>query len=175
MKARQWLEARLPWVNANEAELASAVRQIISASDLTARAVRKYAKMALYGQRNDSVYRLPEKLPLDALPEPGERLWSETEPEFVACLDQLIVRLQDGADRTADLRKNWLTTLRRKALQIFDETVDLDGMTDSEPRRLLWSRDKLQFELADHPKAPVLKALGLEASAKLRPLAGAET
>ena len=175
MKARQWLEARLPWISSNEAELASAVRQLISGSDLTARAVRKYAKMALYGQRNDSGYRLPEKLPLDALPEPGERLWSETEPEFVACLDQLIARLQDGADRTADLRQNWLTTLRRKALQIFDETVDLDGLTDAEPRRLLWSRDKLQFELADHHKAPVLKALGLEASAKLRPLAGAET
>ena len=101
-------------------------------------------------------------------------MWSETEPEFVACLDQLIVRLQDGADRTADLRQAWLTTLRRKALQIFDETVDLDGLTDAEPRRLLWSRDKLQFELADHPKAPVLKALELESSAKLRPLAGAE-
>jgi hypothetical protein len=49
-------------------------------------------------------------------------------------------------------------------LRIFDETVDLDGLTDADPRRLLYARSQLSFALADHPKAAVLKALGIQAT-----------
>ncbi len=167
MKARQWLETRLPWVNAQEDELRNAVSRLIAASDAAARALRLCVKIALFGQRKDDGYRLPENLPLDALPEPADRFWLETQRPFENKLGQLIKRLEgDRRAPTFDLSWEWLAVLRRQALAIFDETVDLDGMTDAEPRRLLSARGQLQFALADHPKSPVLKALQLEATTK---------
>lgn len=167
MKARQWLEARLPWVPGVEADahdraLRATVLALTNAADEAARALRRYAKLALYGVRDGSGYRLDD-VPVDALPEPFDRFWLETQQDFEALLERAIKQAADGAPDT-ELRRKWLKTLCRHALRIFDDTVDLDGLTDAEPRRLLYARDRLHFALADHPKAPVLKALGITAS-----------
>ncbi len=164
MKARQWLDARLPWVPAHEGELKDAVTRLIGGADVAARAVRMACKVARYGQRNGNGYRLPDNLPVDALPEPADRLWLETQQDFETLMDALNDLLDDGPKPTAELRRQWLNTLRRHALRIFDETVDLDGLTDVEPRRLLYARSQLSFALSDHPKGPVLKALGIQAT-----------
>lgn len=167
MKARQWLETRLPWVDAHEGELRNAVKLLIAGSDESARALRRAVKTALFGQRQDDGYRLPENLPMDALPEPGDRFWLETQGPFEALLDRLIPRLQDGTrSPTAEFRRDWLGVLHARALAIFDDTVDLDGLTNAEPRRLLYARGQLQFAFADHPKATVRKALDLSATVK---------
>lgn len=167
MKARQWLEARLPWVNAHEAELRKAVTLLIAGSDESARALRRAVKIALFGQRQDDGYRLPENLPMDALPEPADRFWLETQAPFEALLDRVIDHLADGVRApTADFRRQWLGVLHAHALAVFDDTVDLDGLIAADPRRLLHARGQLQFAFADHPKAAVLKALDLTATLK---------
>lgn len=167
MKARQWLDARLPWVDLHEDELKNAVRNSIQAADEAARALRRCVKLALYGSREGPGYRLPDKLPTDASPEPADRFWRETQSSFEAHLEKLIERLTLGRQPTADLLQNWLNTLRQAALRIFDETVDLDGLTEAEPKRLLYARGRLGFEFAHHSKASVFKALQLNAAPDL--------
>jgi CRISPR system Cascade subunit CasA len=162
MKARQWLDARLPWVPADEGGLKHAVSPCIGAADAAARALRMAVKLALYGQRKDSGYRLPETLPADSLPEPADRLWRETQADFEALLGRLSDRLRDGDVQTGDLLIGWRDRLRGHAWRIFDETVDLDGLTDQEPRRLLYAREQLGFAFADHAKAAVSAALKLD-------------
>ncbi len=166
MKARQWLDARLPWVSdaVHGGELKQAVQRLIGGSDAAARALRMAVKIAVHGQRTDTGYRLPDTLPMDAMPEAADRLWQETQAPFEALLNKVIERLTGGAARTDDLLRAWFAELRRRALGLFDEMMDLDGLTDVDPRRLLYARGQLFFALADRPKAPVLKALGLEPS-----------
>lgn len=169
MKARQWLEARLPWVDTHEGELCNAVKLLIAGSDESARALRRAVKTALFGQRQDDGYRLPKELPMDAVPEPADRFWLETQSPFETLLDGMIDHLKaDTRAPTAEFRRQWLGVLHTRALAIFDDTVDLDGLTDAEPRRLLHARGQLQFAFADNPKAPVLKALDLAATVKAK-------
>jgi len=168
-KARQWLDARLPWVSAHEGELRNSIAQSIAAADTTARSLRLHVKLALYGQRRDDGYKLPDNLPKDVLAEAGDRLWQETETAFSQLLDRMIERLgKDTRSATSDLRREWLSDLREHAMRIFDTSVDMDGLTDLEPRRLLYARGQLQFALSEHPKSPVLKALGLDPSVKVQ-------
>ncbi|MDZ5649991.1 type I-E CRISPR-associated protein Cse1/CasA [Nitrospirillum sp. BR 11828] len=146
MKARQWLEMRLPWVPVQGDEgkaLSAALLAAAEAAEATAQAVRFAAKLALYGQRQGHGYRLPETLPLDALPEPAERLWRETEGAFRALVTALRLRHRESLAADHDLREGWTSTLRAAAWRIFDETVDLDGLTDQSPHRLLYARDDL--------------------------------
>jgi CRISPR system Cascade subunit CasA len=164
-KARQWLEARLPWVSAHEGELRNSITQSIGAADATARSLRLCVKLALYGQRKDDGYKLPDNLPKDVLAEAGDIFWQETEPAFRLLLDRMIERLgNDTRSATSDLKREWLTDLRDHAMRIFDASVDMDGLTDHYPRRLLYARGQLQIALSEQPKSPVLKALGLDPS-----------
>ncbi|MDR3439162.1 type I-E CRISPR-associated protein Cse1/CasA [Telmatospirillum sp.] len=171
MKARQWLAASVPWIptraDAGPA-LQDAVTRTIAAADAAARAVALAAKIALYGERRETGYQLPKNRKLDAIREPGDRLWRETEADFRRHLGALRDCLKDGEADTQDLAATWLLLLRSHALDIFDETVDLDGLTDKDPRRLLWARDRLIFEFSRHAKAGVRKALGLAVAATVQ-------
>ncbi len=169
MKARQWLSAALPWIPVDEdaaPALKQTLSQFIAAADLSARALARCAKYAVYGQAQDDGYRLPENLPLDALSEIGERLWHQTEGEFRQQLRLILARFQDGEADASDLKLSWLTYLRRVALRLFDSALDCDGLTNAKPRRLLWARDRLSLEFADHTKAGARAALGLAVSPK---------
>ncbi|MBN8943568.1 MAG: type I-E CRISPR-associated protein Cse1/CasA [Rhizobiales bacterium] len=169
MKARQWLEARFPWVKVHDeahGDLRQALSETIAGADAAARTLRYAIKIALFGQARDGSYRLPETLPLDALPEPAERFWRETEADFRDLLGRLTLHFEHGAAPTIDLKQNWRGTLRHRALSIFDDTVDLDGMTDANPRRLLSARQLLAFAFSDHAKAEVRRALNLSPAPK---------
>lgn len=164
MKARQWLQTRLPWLPVHgEAgdSIQQLVTQAVAAAEESARALRYAAKLATYGQRSGDGYRLPETLPLDAVQEPGFRFWRETEAPFRNLLEGALRLMRDGPRPSADLKLGWRETLKKNALRIFDETVDLDGLTDEDPRRLLYARQGLGFAFADHAKAEVSKALEL--------------
>lgn len=167
MKARQWLEARFPWVpvyDASGQDLAKLLKQIILSSDEAARALRYAVKVALYGQRQAAGgYKLPETLPRDALPEPAEQLWRETDSEFRRQVNALVNgEVGDGLA----LKQGWLAGLRRAAFHLFDQSVDLDGMTDSSPHRLLVAREGLAKALS--PWGPVAKALQVNPPATAR-------
>ncbi|QCI66838.1 type I-E CRISPR-associated protein Cse1/CasA [Phreatobacter stygius] len=168
-KAIQWLEARFPWVAIHAdayRELRPLLGDAIRAADAAARALRYTVKIAFFGQPREGSYRLPKTLPLDALPEPAERLWRETQSDFETLLGKLIQRFRDGPEATIDLKQDWRRTLRRHALFLFDDTVDIEGMTDANPRRLLSARRQLDFAFSDHAKAEVRRALNLSPAPK---------
>jgi CRISPR system Cascade subunit CasA len=170
MKARQWLDARLPWVPIFNPETATAVHevleQLISATHVAAKALTRNAKLALYGVPSGNSYKLPETLSLDALREVGERLWQDTEADFRAMLKDLLQLLRNGPEPTTPQRQAWRHLLRRHTLRIFDETVDVDGLTTAHPHRLLWARNSLSLNFADHARAEVLKELKLAPAPK---------
>ncbi|ESQ74770.1 type I-E CRISPR-associated protein Cse1/CasA [Asticcacaulis sp. AC402] len=143
MKARQWLDARLPWVPVDNQALKATLQALISAADEAAKAVRFACKLALYGQKQgDGSYRLPETLPMDALQTPAQQVWQETQGDFERQLDEMLERAQsDQPD--LDLREAWLKFLRRTSVSVFDAFVDIDGLTDTDPRRLLYARGQL--------------------------------
>jgi CRISPR system Cascade subunit CasA len=171
MKARQWLEVRFPWVpvyGADGRDLRELLRQMIQASDEAARSLRYTVKLALYGQRhNAGGYKLPDTLPRDALPEPAEQLWRETEPAFRGWIDKL-VKAVDGEDgtETTPLKHDWLRELNRAASGLFERFVDLDGLTDANPHRLLSARQSLAKALS--PYGAVAKALQINRTRKER-------
>lgn len=170
MKARQWLEARFPWVAAHEEaheDLRQLLNETIAAADAAARALRFAVRIAWFGLPREAGYRLPETQNIDAVPEPAERLWRDTEVDFRGLLAAMLALFKDGAAATGDLRRDWRDRLRRRALAIFDDTVDLDGLTDVNPRRLLWARQGLSFAFSDHVKADVRRALNLAPAVKV--------
>lgn len=164
MKARQWLEARLPWApvyGATGQNLRVLLRGIIAASDEAARALRFAVKVAIYGQRKEEGgYKLPDTLPKDALPEPAEQLWQRTEVYFHDMVFRLVSALDDGGGPgTLQLKEEWLVLLRREALRLFRKAVDLDGLTDSNPHRLLSAQEELSKGMSAYGAAA--KALQL--------------
>ncbi len=165
-KARQWLETRLPWVAVYGPEartLKIAIKQLIDASDKAAQILRYAIKLALWGQRDrdGKIYRLPDPLPPNAASMDVEQLWSDTEDAFRHRLNELIKH----PETHLEIRTGWLKILYAQALRQFDHTVDLDGLTDAEPRRLLYARDRLSRAFA--PWGDVAKALDI-AEAKKR-------
>lgn len=161
MKARQWLDAHMPWINAHEAAMRGAVARLIAGSDAAAQALRYMLKLAVHGQTSGGGYRLPDTLNRDALSEPAERFWRETQAGFEALLDQLATHLHQGPEQTASLIYPWRDYLRRTALRIFDQTLDLDALTDQDPHRLLYARAELRGRFGDQAKDGVLQAMGL--------------
>jgi CRISPR system Cascade subunit CasA len=166
-KARQWVQHRLPWVPlyGREAKvMEAAIKQAATAAKEAAGAVRFAVKLALFGQRKDQQYRLPETLPMDSGQEPAERLWRETEGAFATLVDALSKLLNDGPQATTELDRQWLATLAGKAHAIFNETVDLDGLTNQDPHRLLYAAEQLNRALSSF--GPVAKALRLTTTTK---------
>ncbi|MBF0095048.1 MAG: type I-E CRISPR-associated protein Cse1/CasA [Alphaproteobacteria bacterium] len=158
-KARQWLEARLPWapVYGDDAKsLKDAIRQLIDGADKTAQALLYAIKLAVWGQRDGKSYRLPETLPRDAASEDVKQFWRETETAFREQVKMLIERPAEHLDD----RMQWLETLFTHGFRQFDGAVDLDGLTDADPRRLIYARGRLSGALK--PWGDVAKALGID-------------
>lgn len=162
MKARQWLNACLPWIPVGDPDLRASVTALIAATDECAKVVRFACKLALYGQRQgDGGYRLPDTLSMDALQTPAQQIWQLTQADFETQLDELIRRIREAGPSDIDIREGWLKTLRKTALSVFDAFVDIDGLTDADPRRLLSARGQLNNSFSK-----VRNALGLAAPAK---------
>jgi len=167
-KARQWLEARLPWVAIHDQAhggLKAIVREVVAGADVAAKAVRFAAKIALFGEPNDGGYRMPSTLAMDSLKEPGDWFWTETQRPCEALLEEIARDLKLDPQRLVEHKRSWLQLLRGQALRIFDETVDFEALSLVNPRRVLYARRQLAFAFADHPKAAVRAALNLAATA----------
>lgn len=164
-KARQWVQTSVPWVplhNENAAAFQDAVNMLIDAADKAAKAINGNAKIALFGIKKDDIYRLPESLSMDAMRTPGECLWSDSEARFRGLLQDILARLEsDEWAPTTDLYETWLRYLRDLSLRIFDDTIDMDGLTATMYQRALWARHRLSHEFSQLPKASVAAALKL--------------
>ena len=183
-KAKYWLDAHLPWVSAHEGDLRNGVSHLVAGAEKTAKALQYYVALALFGQRNDKAEAnlkgkstRGEKREFDVDQHfkylklkpnlPPNRFWQETEPAFRLLLDRMIEGLGSGnGAATSDLKREWLGVMRGHALRIFDDIVDMDGLTNQEPRRLIYARGQLQLALSDGEKGSVLQALGLDSSVK---------
>lgn len=157
MKARAWLDAKFPWIPlAGSGDgFKGVLQQLISATDEAARATCRFAKIAIYGQQQgqDGHYMLPDTLSMDALKIVSEQVWQETTQAFEEKIFQLLAVSKDDFADTEDLRKSWRDTLRTCAMNIFAAHVDLDGLTVSNPRRLLTAFQALKFEFGTFAKS----------------------
>lgn len=154
MKARHWLNARASWLPEGSAALKASVKAFIDATDETARAANYACRTALYGQKKaDGHYRVEGA---DSFKAPGEQVWAVTQALFEGQLTHLIARA-GAEDGDTDLREAWIRTLRREAFRVFEAFVDVDGLTDEDPRRLLYARNQLNSLITSKART----ALGL--------------
>ena len=150
MKARGWLEARIPYFDppkgsADAATWASDFRAstalLVAGAEKAADALRSNIKIALTGKLNrEGRWRADENLPRDAYADLVERLWRQSERGFRDALRNL----RDGPDDTSrDVRRGFSAILRQTALTIFDEMAGTDDLATQNARRIVEARSML--------------------------------
>ena len=167
MKARGWLEARVPFfdppVGAADTwsdEFRRTAEQLVAGTEESAKALRPQIKIAIAGVRNrDGRYQVPDTMPKDAFAEVIEGLWRATEPQFRKALAVLSAQPADP-DRT--VRTAFLSVLRRQGLEIFDSAVGTDTLADQDARRIVMARSQLQAAFG--PRGSVSRGLDLMAA-----------
>ena len=169
MKARGWLEARVPFFDppsgADPAKWSEVFRRnaerLVAGTEETAKALRVQVKVASAGVRDrEGRYRIPDTLPKEAFVDLIEQLWRATEPPFRKALAEL---REHPGDAELNVRKGFLATLRRQALAMFDETASIDTLADQDARRIVEARSYLQGAFG--PRAAVAKALDIAPAA----------
>ncbi|MGD7070501.1 type I-E CRISPR-associated protein Cse1/CasA [Acetobacter sp. AAB5] len=128
MKARSFVESEMPLPGSQDPDqqknIDSLALQCVGAATQIADILRGSVREALFGKGTVSV-------DVTLLSNVRERFWAETEASFFALL-----RDAAGADsENIALRKSWLQTLARVALQEFDATVILEpdmGITEAQ-------------------------------------------
>jgi CRISPR system Cascade subunit CasA len=177
MKARGWLEARIPYFDSPRTEPEPArwcaaffgsVNRLVAGADDAGRRLRFCARLAKFGSCDASSgsYSLPKTSPgKDAFDDLYEAFWRETEADFLRALDRL---REDPADAAWTIRRDdFCYALRRKALALFDEIVGTDNLADQDARRIVEARSALTIIFSE--TGSVRNALGIvtaEAQAK---------
>ena len=166
MKARAWLEARIPYFDppptesdgdAWSARFRACAAQLVAAADKAAGELRSKIKIAQTGKLNrEGRYRAAEMLPKDAYADLIERFWRETEIDFKAALGKLR-HVPDDPDKL--IREGFLVALRKKALELFDDIAGTDDLADQDARRIVEARANLQY--AFNATGDVRKALDI--------------
>lgn len=158
MKARGWLEARIPYFDPppdppkdwSEHFMATA-KQLVAGADAAAGALRFGARLATFGQLDaeSGTYALPKTSPgKDAYQDLFETFWRETEPDFLAALKAL---RKDGVEPviTQRVREGFLKALKHKALHLFDRIAGTDDLADHDARRVVDARIRLTLAFGE--------------------------
>ncbi|MGD9803601.1 MAG: type I-E CRISPR-associated protein Cse1/CasA [Hyphomicrobiaceae bacterium] len=165
MKARGWLEARIPFFDApdgvDETEWASSfrfiARRLVAGTEEAAKALRTQVKVALYGQRNrEDKYRIPDTVPREAASELIEGLWRACETDFRKALDDL---RSTPDDKAKAIRIAFKRALTRHAFARFDTITGIDTLADQDAKRLVTTRSMLQAAFGE--RGSVAHALDL--------------
>lgn len=161
MKARGWLEARIPFFDApdgvDEAEWARSfrfiARKLVAGTEEAAKALRTHVKVALFGQRNrEDRYRIPDTVPKGAAAELIEDLWRTCEMDFRKALDGL----RSGPDDTDKaIRIAFKRALTRHAFASFDRATGIDTLADQDAKRLVTARSMLQAAFGERGSVAV--------------------
>ncbi|MEX2165361.1 MAG: type I-E CRISPR-associated protein Cse1/CasA [Sulfuricaulis sp.] len=139
MKARCWYDAEMPILTIDkELELVfkARVEQLVQAASWAVDVLRKRTKDALFGDSDPSG-------DLGFVP---AHFWAATEAGFFENVRQLRDAIKQGVDERPILG-NWLSSLRRAALTVFDtysQTGDFDAVN---PRRVALARNDLTKSL----------------------------
>jgi CRISPR system Cascade subunit CasA len=165
MKARGWLEARIPFfhpppgadTDAWPQQFFPMAKALVEATDTAASYLRSQVKIAVTGKLNrEGQYRASENLPKDAYADLVERFWRDMEPVF----RDAMAKLRDApADTDTTIRTAFAGHLRRCVLAIFDEMAGTDDLADRDAKRIVTARATLQGAFGETAK--VREALGL--------------
>jgi CRISPR system Cascade subunit CasA len=168
MKARGWLEARIPYFDAPRdvedmnrwrALFFGTANRLVAGAQEAGSTLRYRVRLAKFGScdRATGSYSLPKTSPgKKAFEDLYEAFWRETEPDFRAAL----VNLRDSpADETMTVREEFLRALRVKALHLFDETAGTDELAEQDARRIVEARAGLGFAFG--PTGEVRGNLGI--------------
>jgi CRISPR system Cascade subunit CasA len=134
MKARGFVEAEMPLPPAlNDDQAASrldhCVRAAVAGANVSADLLRTAVRNALFSQ--GATIDIASASPLTTV---RERFWRETEADFYELLRPFAEAFASNADtEDGPLLKPWLNTLRKAALQCFDDAapLELDSFRDS--------------------------------------------
>lgn len=164
-KARQWIEVEIPFLplygtNSQAKNLVAEVTKLVGSTDETSRKLLYYAKIAIYGLKTDAGYKNPDNLPMDTFKEIGDSLWNKTEAQFRSIIDEAQELILNDME-TTELRIKWRDFLKKSAGDIFEDSIDIDGLCVENPHRVLWARKHLSDEFNNSKKASVTKVLQL--------------
>jgi len=148
MKARSWLNARAPWVSANSPQLTGMISDLISAAEATATALCLACQTARYGDGREKLGQAMQGSNTHAETGALAQFWNGLEKPFIGTIERAIACNQERHYEEKDLRENWSKTLHRLAIQTFENAVDIEGLTNDHPRRLLVGRELLISRLA---------------------------
>lgn len=169
MKALDFGEALLPLIFASTPDgngrLSELAEAMVSAANSVAYQLTSSVKLGLYGERSkassDSAVLGPVR----------DRFWSETETGFYDVLrstaDRVDIPGEEWINRKEDvhaaLAKAWLAVLRRRALDIFDDSVPIDSADADRIEDIVNARKFLVLALEGYGKAgaALYKTLGL--------------
>jgi CRISPR system Cascade subunit CasA len=157
MKARGWLEARIPYfhppngVRAEEwaGPFVATARRLVAGAEEAGNRLRYYARMAKFGSRDreNRGFMLSKTSPgKNACEDLYETFWRETEKHFREALDLL---RSHPDDKTRKAREEFLKALRREALRLFDEAAGTDDLLDQDAGRIVDARSRLAFAFGE--------------------------
>ena len=156
MKARGWLEVRIPYFDPPRgadpswpAQFFGSVSRLVAGADDAARKLRYCCRLTKFGHRDGNrSYGLPKTSPgKDAFEELHEAFWRETESDFREALKKL---RDHPADEKWEIRRDdFCRALRRKALALFDEIAGTDNLGDQDARRIVEARWALTFAFGE--------------------------
>jgi CRISPR system Cascade subunit CasA len=169
MKARGWLEARIPYFDPPpdvdeerwRKQFVATVNQLVTGANDAGRNLRNCARLAKFGSRDgNGGYSPPKTSPgKDAFEDLYETFWRETEADFCAMLEKLRAA---PADERREIRGAFCNALRRQALRLFDDTAGTDNLADQDARRIVEARSALKFAFSETGSVP--SALGIMSS-----------
>lgn len=160
MKARCWYESQMPLIIVNEdisAEYENVISQLIKSAEVIAENTRSCIKEALFRYSNNVKGDLSF---IDG------RFWKDTESEFYRTLHELHYLLTKG-ESTVELKLNWLKSLGKTSLKLFDEYSQSEFIGTADPKRIsLARRDLGKYNSPKGQKLKTILGLPVENSTK---------
>ena len=160
MKARDFIESEMP-LHLLEDEIARQFTPIISNLVEAASEVQRL----LVRQINNALFAGEAKIDAGRNGLARDRFWAETEQPFHRLADEFSALLKASggdearrAEAQARVRTDWLQSMRRQSLRIFDDLVpvaDLAMLRLSDIQRIIQARKSLSLALSGYGKAGV--------------------
>ena len=159
-KVRAWVEGRLPLITIPDSvkeAFETEISQIMDTASWAGKLLLSKVKQGLTGK--------PDSLKGD-MPSITSSFWNKTEPAFQQVLSRLPDVLQSGdAELLVQVKKDWLSEIRRVSLGIFSEWVSCPVYGELNPACAAKAEWELSVSLLPS-NAKICKALGLPAPEK---------
>jgi CRISPR system Cascade subunit CasA len=177
MKARGFVDERIPYFEPKDdskvwaGQFQKTVAVLVEGARQAASQLKYDLRLSKFGKRDSDgkSFKLLDNAPKDAFDEVAADLWSKTQPAFVEALTAL--HADDPEDLDKSQRKRFHGVLRKTAIYLFDEAVNIDTLADQDARRLIIARNGLIAAFAPYGKVTI--ALGLAEGKPSSPKRGA--